>query len=78
MSLTLGDEIQNRLEWTRRQIASEFSDLPQDEVDARFDVIVAGLLDEATFGDFVPVLAWRYSREQLLAAMAGMPAEFRG
>ena len=40
------------------------------------DVLLeAGQLDEATFGDFVPVLSWRYAREELSTA-AGVPAEY--
>ena len=40
-----------------------------------FDAIVQQLLDEATFGDFVPVLAWRYAGEEL-SVVAGVPAEY--
>lgn len=76
MSLTLDDEIKVRLERTRESIGREFDQLPQTEIDERFDEIVAMLLSEASFGDFVPVLAWRYSR-QVLNTCVEIPAEFR-
>ncbi len=77
MSLTLDDATQTRLTITRQGIENEFEHLPRETVDARFDRIVARLLDEATFGDFVPVLAWRYSREEL-RTVTYLPAEFHG
>ena len=77
MSLTLDDATEARLAVTRRGIETEFDHLPREQVDERFDQIVAELLEDATFGDFVPVLAWRYSREELLSA-EGVPGEFRG
>jgi hypothetical protein len=46
-------------------------------VNARFATIVAALLRTATFGDFVAVLAWRYTRHKL-QAMVGLPAERLG
>jgi hypothetical protein len=76
VSLTIDDETQTRLERVRASIVREFEELPQNEVDQRFELVVRELLDEATFGDFVPVLAWRYSREELRASV-GLPAEFR-
>ncbi len=77
MSLALDDDIAARLETTRRGIEDEFEHLPAEQVTARFDQIVAQLLSEATFGDFIPVLAWRYSREEL-RMVEYLPAEFRG
>jgi hypothetical protein len=76
MGLTLNQDTRTHLDRIRSGIASEFEQIPQQEVDARFDAIVAELLSDATFPDFVPVLAWRYSREQL-KLMGGVPAEFR-
>jgi hypothetical protein len=75
MSRTLDDDIRTRLGHLRSGIALEFDGLPEQEVQRRFDAIVEGLLDEATFGDFVPVLAWRYAREEL-SVVAGVPAEY--
>ena len=75
MSLTLDDDTRTRLGRLRSGIAREFDDLPEQEVHRRFDEIVRELLDEATFGDFVPVLAWRYAREQL-STVEGVPAEY--
>jgi hypothetical protein len=75
MSLTLDDDTRTRLGRLRSGIAHEFEDLPEAEVERRFDAIVQALLDEATFGDFVPVLAWRYAREEL-GVVAGVPAEY--
>jgi hypothetical protein len=46
-----------------------------DDETQELDAIVEELLDEATFGDFVPVLSWRYAREELSTA-AGVPAEY--
>ena len=46
-----------------------------DDETQELDAIVEELLDEATFGDFVPVLAWRYAREEL-GVVAGVPAEY--
>jgi hypothetical protein len=77
MSLTLDSAIETRLAVTRHGIEDEFDHLPREQVDARFDRIVAQLLDQATLGDFVPVLAWRYAREEL-RAVPDLPAEFRG
>ena len=77
LSLTLDDTTRTRLAITRRGIEKEFEHLPRETVDARFDRIVAHLLDEAAFGDFIPVLAWRYSREEL-RTVTSVPAEFRG
>ena len=76
MSLTIDTETRTRLERMRASIVQEFEGLPLDEVDKRFELIVQELLDDANFGDFVPVLAWRYAREELKAS-AGVPAEFR-
>ena len=76
MSMALDDTIQTRLAVTLRGVENEFGYLPRETVDVRFDRIVAQLLDEAMFGDFIPVLAWRYSREEL-RTVAGLPPEFR-
>jgi hypothetical protein len=65
MSLTLDEDTRVRLDQIRSGVAREFQQLPQQEVNARFDAIVDGLLDDASFPDYVPVLAWRYSRESL-------------
>jgi hypothetical protein len=75
MSLLLDDDMRTRLGHLRSGIAREFEGLPEQEVERRFDAIVRDLLGEATFGDFVPVLAWRYAREEL-SAVAGVPAEY--
>lgn len=75
MSLTLDDETLTRLGRMRTGIAREFHRLPEHEVNRRFDQIVKQLLDEATIADFVPVLAWRYSRESL-KSLEGVPAEY--
>jgi hypothetical protein len=77
MSLTLDDDTRTRLVHLRSGMAREFDGLPEQEVNARFDAIVRQLLDEATFGDFVPVLAWRYAREEL-SAVEGVPGEYAG
>jgi hypothetical protein len=77
MGLTLDDDTRTRLGHLRSGIAQEFDDLPEHEVQQRFDAIVRELLDEATFGDSVPVLAWRYAREEL-ATVAGVPGEYAG
>jgi hypothetical protein len=76
MSLTLDDVTETRLAVTRRGIENEFDHLPREAVGAQFDAIVAELLEDASFGDFVPVLAWRYSREELLS-VEGVPGDFR-
>jgi hypothetical protein len=76
MSLTLDDRVRTQLDRVRGGVAGEFPDVSEAEVNARFEEIVAQLLSEASFGDFVPVLAWRYSRESLRAT-EGLPAEFR-
>ncbi len=76
MSLTLDADTRTRLERVRSGVAREFRQLPEHEVNARFDEIVAQLLRDASFADFIPVLAWRYSRESL-RTMEGLPAEFR-
>jgi hypothetical protein len=76
MTLTLDQDTRTKLDRVRNGIAREFDHLPQHEVDARFETIVAQLLSDATFLDYVPVLAWRYSREAL-RTMEGLPAEFR-
>jgi hypothetical protein len=76
MSLTLDEDTRTHLDRIRSGIEREFQQIPQQEVDARFEAIVTELLSDATFPDFVPVLAWRYSREQLKRT-EGIPAEFR-
>ena len=76
MSLTLDEKTRMHLERVRSGVAREFDGLPEREVNARFDEIVNELLEEASFGDFVPVLAWRYSREEL-RAVEGLPGDFR-
>jgi hypothetical protein len=76
MSLTLDEHTRTHLDRIRTGIAHEFQQIPQQEVNARFDAIVTQLLGDATFPDFVPVLAWRYSREEL-RSLPGLPAEFR-
>jgi hypothetical protein len=76
MSLTLDEDTRTHLDRIRTGIEREFQQIPQQEVDARFEAIVTELLSDATFPDFVPVLAWRYSREQLKLT-EGPPAEFR-
>jgi hypothetical protein len=76
MGLALDEEIRIRLDRTRAGLAREFEHLSQAEVDLRFDQIVAQLLVDATFAEFIPVLAWRYSREAL-KTMPGLPAEYR-
>jgi len=65
VALALDDETATRLARTRAHLGQEFDELPQAEVDRRFDGIVTQLLAEARFDDFVPVLAWRYAREEL-------------
>jgi hypothetical protein len=76
MTLMLDDKTRTHLDRVRTSITREFDHIPQHEVNARFDQIVAQLLSDATFVDFVPVLAWRYSRETL-RTMEGLPAEYR-
>lgn len=76
MSLTLDEKTRMHLERVRSGVAHEFGRLPEHEVNARFDEIVNELLEEASFGDFVPVLAWRYSREEF-RAVEGLPGDFR-
>ena len=76
MSLTLDEDTRTHLDRVRTGIVCEFQQIPQQEVEARFNAIVAQLLSDATFPDFVPVLAWRHSREEL-RPLAGLPAEFR-
>jgi len=63
--LAVDQETATRLARTRANLGQEFNRLPQMEVDKRFDGIVTQLLAEARFDDFVPVLAWRYAREEL-------------
>jgi hypothetical protein len=78
MTLTLDVETRNHLERVRDGVAREFERLPESEVNERFEAIVAQLLSEASFPDYVPVLLWRYSREALRPDTAlGLPAEFR-
>jgi hypothetical protein len=76
MALTLDEQPLIQLDRVRSGVAGEFPHVPEDEVNARFDEIVAQLLGEASFGDYVPVLAWRYSRESLRATK-GVPGEYR-
>jgi hypothetical protein len=76
MALVLDEDTRTKLDRIRAGVAHEFDRVPRDEVDARFERVVAKLLDDATFGDFVPVLAWRYAREAL-RTLEGLPAEFR-
>jgi hypothetical protein len=78
MTLTLDVETRDHLECVRDGVAREFERLPESEVNERFDAIVAQLLSEASIPDYVPVLAWRYSRETLRSdTPLGLPAEFR-
>lgn len=74
MTLTVDDDARTRLTSVRDGITREFGAIRQDEIDRRFAQIVTQLLDEATFGDFVPVLAWRYTREALERASSGSSA----
>ena len=76
MTLTLDENTRTRLEQTRETIASEFDQLPRQQVDARFDQIMQTLLSEATFGNYLPILARHDAREALLTN-PGLPAEFR-
>jgi hypothetical protein len=75
VSLAL-DEIRKRLGCMRASVAREFEQVPVADVNARFDAIATALLSDARFGDFVPVLAWQYSRQEL-QAVAGLSAGFR-
>ena len=78
MTLTLDVKTRNHLECVREGVAREFERPPESEVNERFDAIVAQLLSEASIPDYVPVLAWRYSRETLRSdTPLGLPAEFR-
>ena len=78
MTLTLDVETRTHLERVREGVAHAFERLPESEVNERFETIVAQLLSEASFPDYVPALAWRYSREALRSDTAlGLPAEFR-
>jgi hypothetical protein len=76
MSLAIDKDMRKHLDRVRGGIAREFEQVPQHEVNERFERIVRQLVSEATFLDFVPVLAWRYSREAL-RTVEGLPAEFR-
>jgi hypothetical protein len=76
MSLTLDDDTRTHLERIRSGVAREFGQLPEHEVNARFDQIVVQLASEASFANYIPVLAWRYSRESL-RTIEGLPGEFR-
>jgi hypothetical protein len=76
MSLAIDEDTRKQLDRVRGGIACEFEHIPRHEVDVRFEAIVRQLLSEATFLDFVPVLAWRYSRAAL-KTIEGLPAEFR-
>lgn len=59
---------QRQLDHVRRELVSEFGDrLPTSEVEARFGAIVHEF-DEAPVRTFVPVLARRRVRQQLLSA----------
>jgi hypothetical protein len=58
MSLTLDQDTRTHLDRVRIGIAREVGQIPRQEVNARFDAIVAELLSDATFPDFVPMLAW--------------------
>jgi hypothetical protein len=76
MTLTLDPDTRVHLDRIRDGVAREFNHIPLDEVNTRFDQIVTELLIDATFPNFVPVLAWRYSRE-VLKTIEGLPAEYR-
>jgi hypothetical protein len=76
MSLTLDEDTRTHLDRIRTGIEREFQQIPEQEVDARFEAILTELLSDATFPDFVPVLAWRYSREEL-KSLPALPVEFR-
>jgi hypothetical protein len=74
--LLLDEQTRTHLDRVRSGVEREFEHLNQQLVDRRFEEISRRLIRDASFGDFVPVLAWRYTREALRAT-EGLPAEFR-
>ncbi len=61
------EDERRQLDSARKDLVAEFGErLPADEVGRRFDAMVAEFAD-APVRTFVPVLARRYARQELLA-----------
>jgi predicted ATP-grasp superfamily ATP-dependent carboligase len=58
------------LEHGKERLATEFSEVPKDEISKAVDGAAGRLLQVARFDDYVPVLAQRYVRDSLLDRQA--------
>lgn len=65
--MPLSDATRSRLASLKADLRREFSGLPADRVDQLVEDVVAELLEQAQFDDFVPLLAGRRVRERLAA-----------
>jgi hypothetical protein len=66
MTLQLAGELRQKLEHMPQRLAEDFPDANPDQVEREVEDVAEGLMKTARFGDFVPVLAYRYAREHLL------------
>jgi hypothetical protein len=72
--MAASQETQRRLSRMRRQLAREFPEISEEELDGLVAATSGSLLSEARFEDFVPLLAHRFVRERLLADAEHEPA----
>ena len=62
------EQTRRKLDRLSVELKREFPHLPVEHVEAAFHTVVEDLLSRARFEDFIPLLAHRNAREELLAA----------
>ena len=66
MTLQLVGEMKRKLDHVPRRLGDDFPDADPKQLALEVEHVAEQLLEDARFGDFVPVLAYRYTREHLL------------
>jgi hypothetical protein len=59
-------ETRQKIDRLPERLSDEFADVAPQEIQEEVDELAEALLEEARFEDFVPLLAYRQSRDQLL------------
>jgi hypothetical protein len=54
-----------KLEHDKGLLVNEFRSVPREEISRKLDVVAGRLLSRANFDDFIPALAFRFTREDL-------------
>ena len=78
MTVRVTGETKAKLEHVPQRLRDEFADVDPAAVEDEVAEVADSLLEQARFPDYVPLLAYRYTREHLLDEAARAPTGGQG